>query len=260
MFEISSKKNYELVCNDAGERAAHTYSDSLWTTFRMSSTTSVCSAFLDHSGDLWFGTANNGVTRHRIKTYPPDTRIISKLDVTTEDNVFFSFQGLDRSTPATSFFRYSFRFDQGEWSPFFASEQVPIVGLAEGRHIFEVRAADRDDNIDTTAASDVFYKIASQHGGWVEFVNQHGRVRLYVPPDEFEMIREATISSVERYAVPDSASLLVAYDIQAQPQLASFKRPATLQIAFLDTVGYDQKKMGIFGSQNSTWEGLRRND
>jgi len=159
-------------------------SDSLWTTFEKSEAgdLSLFAAFEDRGGDLWLGTANNGATRHRLKFDSPDTRIISKFDAVTTDNVILQFAGVDRSTLPQKF-RYSYRFDGSRWSPFLPNDLVPIFGLREGRHVFEVRAADSDGDIDPTPATEVFYKINPSLGGQSSFVDSVARVTLYFPPN-----------------------------------------------------------------------------
>ncbi|MCI0697310.1 T9SS type A sorting domain-containing protein [candidate division KSB1 bacterium] len=230
--------------------------DSLWTTFKAEDglqDLSVFEAFKDSKGDLWFGTASNGVTRHRVKPQPPETFMTSKLDVTTANNVIMSFRGVDRNT-SPPMFRYSFRFDNGAWSPFLTSEQVPIFGLTLGRHVFDVRAADMDGNIDSTFATDVFYKIAARLGGKVEFQDSRGRIALYLSPEKVETVKEIKINRVENYVLKDSLSIL-AYDIQ--PEALTLDKPATLTVAFKDTLGYRQNKLAIFRQgKNSEWIGI----
>ncbi|MCI0692637.1 T9SS type A sorting domain-containing protein [candidate division KSB1 bacterium] len=237
--------------------------DSLWTIFGAEDgpgTLGIQSAFLDSKGDIWFGTTGKGVTRHRIKATPPETFITSKLDVTSEDNTIIQFKGADLNT-STRMFRYSYQFDNKGWSPFLPSEVVPIFGLNPGRHLFEVRAADMDGNIDATPARDVFYKINPRLGGKVETSDSTARIRLYFPPGELgkgELGKgdEIAITTVENYEFADSL-VIVAFDITLQHHPLQFKKPATLAISFLNTPAYNPNRMAIFRqNENSEWTGI----
>lgn len=248
----SSSKTYWFTTSSGLTRLRIQDSDSLWTNFKPSDgpgDLSLHAAFKDSRGDLWFGTANNGVTRHRIKTMLPDTRITSKHDVTTADNVIMSFKGFDRSTQAQAF-RYSYRVDASDWSPFTASEETPLFGLREGRHVFEIRAADNDGNIDATPDADVFYKMDSRHGGKAEFADSLGKISIYFPPFELERLDKVEITRVENYTLADPLTLL-AYNIQSAGVL---NRPATLAIAFRNTKGYHKDSLAIFQrASNPVW-------
>jgi len=228
--------------------------DSLWTRFKAKDgpgAISIWAAHKDKKGDLWFGAGGRGVTRHRLKKTPPETFITSKLDITTVENVIVQFKGVDRSASSTGMLRYSYRYDDTNWSPFLASEEVAIAGLSDGRHVFEVRAADRDGNIDPTPATEVFYKINARLGGRVEIQDSRGWVALYLPPENGETFQEAKIIRVENYVLKDSLAIL-AYDLL--PDTLKLGRPATLTIAFKDTLRYRQNKLAIFRQdKNSDW-------
>ncbi len=229
-------------------------SDSLWTTFEKSEAgdLSLFAAFEDRRGDLWFGTANNGVTRHRLKLDAPDTRMVSKFDAVTTDNVILQFAGVDRSTLPQKF-RYSYRFDGSRWSPFLPNDILPIFGLREGRHVFEVRASDSDGDIDSTPATEVFYKINPSLGGKSSFMDSVARVTLYFPPGELLAPNEVTITPVARYEAADS-STIVAYDIA--PLSQHFQKPLTLNIALRSPLTYAREQIAIFRQDSSQWLGV----
>lgn len=251
----SDSNTYWFTTNSGLTRLRIHDGDSLWTNFKPNdgpSDLSLHAAFKDSRGDLWFGTANNGVTRHRIKNMPPDTRIISKHDVITAEDVIVRFKGFDRGTPAQAF-RYSFRVDAGEWSAFTASEETSLFGLNEGRHVFEVRAADNDGNIDASPATDVFYKIDPGHGGKAEFADSLGRISVYFPPLQLAHLGKVDIAHVDNYTLADSLAVL-AYDIQPAETLSW---PATLAITFRNTKGYRKDSLAIFQRMpNAAWNPL----
>ena len=47
---------------------------------------------------------------------------------------------------------YSYRLDEREWSPFEETDHVPFTDLGSGKHYFQVRAMDRNSNIDPKPA------------------------------------------------------------------------------------------------------------
>lgn len=92
--------------------------------------------------------------RYRPDFNPPQTTILEhQKKIEAEGNIHLSWSGRDlwADTPAERL-EYSWRFDGGEWSPFASDVGSTFVGLKSGLHRFEVRARDRDFNIDPTPA------------------------------------------------------------------------------------------------------------
>ncbi|MDZ7346314.1 MAG: hypothetical protein ONA69_05900, partial [candidate division KSB1 bacterium] len=85
----------------------------------------------------------------------PETRIeMSNQRVPPSGNALISWSGEDvRRRTAGEELEFSTRLDGGPWSPFTQERQNVLIGLSPGRHTFEVRAQDRDFNIDPTPAS-----------------------------------------------------------------------------------------------------------
>ncbi len=226
--------------------------DSLWTRFRPEQgpgALGILSALVDSRGDLWFGTTGKGLTRHRIKTSPPDTRITSKIEATSSDRVLMTFEGIDLTTPPQAL-KYSYKIDLQDWSEFLPGEVVPIFGLSPGRHVFEVRAMDMDGNIDTTPDRDAFYVIQQRLGGEVTTGPGLPAARLYVPPGELGKDTDITITRMKRYELADSLSILGYRIVPAQGQF-QFRKPATLTISFLNTRNDPPQQIGLF-RQNET--------
>ena len=85
---------------------------------------------------------------------PPETLIVSgPPDNTAERSVSFLLGGFDAYT---SDLEYSWRLDEGPWSPFSSQRTVQFASLAPGRHQFEVSARDRAANVDATPARQAF--------------------------------------------------------------------------------------------------------
>jgi len=55
--------------------------------------------------------------------------------------------------------RYSWRWDETEWTPFSKEQSVTLTNLANGKHSFEVRARNESNNIETTPAQ-VWFEVA----------------------------------------------------------------------------------------------------
>lgn len=105
-------------------------------------------------GHIWLNRANNSVLRYAPDASGPETRIESSLrQVLSSEPATISWSGVDRwdNTPAGSL-EFSWRVDEGVWSPYSNETGVSLLGLDAGEHRFEVRGRDRDYNIDTTPA------------------------------------------------------------------------------------------------------------
>jgi len=97
-------------------------------------------------------------TRYRLDKIPPDTEIDFSLEqIQPASPTRISWTGRDAwsITPKGQLF-YSFRMDQGAWSAFSPETMYTWFNLPSGRHTVEVRARDRDRNIDPTPAQVTF--------------------------------------------------------------------------------------------------------
>ncbi len=100
-------------------------------------------------------------TRYRPDDHPPDTTIIPLVNASsTATSVALTWAGQDAwdSTPPEHL-GYSYRIDNGLWSPFFPRTRHTLSDLSVGEHVFEVRARDRDFNVDPHPASVTFAVI-----------------------------------------------------------------------------------------------------
>lgn len=86
---------------------------------------------------------------------PPDTTITGGPDIATSFPVVFSYIGQDAEDPVESL-TYAIRLDAGAWSEWTAQTTASFSDLAEGDHVFEVKARDILGAEDPTPASKTF--------------------------------------------------------------------------------------------------------
>jgi PAS domain S-box-containing protein len=101
-------------------------------------------------GSLWMRD-----TRCRTDPGPPETAItLSVGEVSQPGNTPVSWKGTDpwRVTEDEDL-QYSWRLDDGKWSPYSFSTSHIFLALPGGDHTFEVRARDQDFNVDLTPAT-----------------------------------------------------------------------------------------------------------
>jgi len=86
----------------------------------------------------------------------PETEITAgPAGETSDTTAVFTVTGMDALTPVASL-EFAWRLDEGSWSGFAPETTVMLRGLAEGAHIFEVKARDLAGNEDLTAARRAF--------------------------------------------------------------------------------------------------------
>jgi len=112
-------------------------------------------------GSLWINQEVNrsmASTRYVPDADPPETRITLAVDeVSQPGNTTIAWQGMDRwkSTPDEEL-QFSWRMDEGEWSPFSLKTNQILQTVPSGEHNFEVKARDSDFNEDPTPAKMAF--------------------------------------------------------------------------------------------------------
>lgn len=114
--------------------------------------------FQDRQGALWLnGVSKEGqwkTIRYQPDRDPPETTLTLKPDrVAPSGNAAWEWIGKDphHSTPQEDL-QYSCRLNRGEWSPFASQRGYLFLSIPPGSHTFEVRARDRDFNVDPTPA------------------------------------------------------------------------------------------------------------
>ncbi|WP_168433677.1 sensor histidine kinase [Pontiella sulfatireligans] len=105
----------------------------------------------------------DSVERYRTVRYvsddqSPDTFIENHLEhVDSEGNIHISWSGRDVwSNTRRDQLQFSWRIDDGEWAPFSYEVSKTFLNLDNGEHALEVRARDRDFNVDATPAISFF--------------------------------------------------------------------------------------------------------
>ena len=123
---------------------------------------SVRELYEDRRGNIWAATAH-GVSRYypELDPDPPQTYIQELSDreknLPEDSAIVLSFSGQDKwkFTPQERVL-FSWRLDESDWSPFREATRVSFSDLSADKHSFQVRAMDRNGNVDATPASAEF--------------------------------------------------------------------------------------------------------
>lgn len=118
----------------------------------------VYKVYQDRKENIWLGTAL-GINRFypELDTDPPITLIDSKdnpINIAADGNARFVFSGIDKwRYTEDDRLLYSYRLNEGTWSNFTTETVASFQELKPGEYLFEVRAIDRNLNIDPFPAS-----------------------------------------------------------------------------------------------------------
>jgi len=113
----------------------------------------VNSVYEDHEGRIWAATGSGFSVYHPEADLDAPRTLFSEKDnprqTASNGNVRLVFSGMDRwnNTPPDRLL-YSYRIDGGPWSPFTGENSASFRGLSAGTHRFQVRAMDRNGNVD----------------------------------------------------------------------------------------------------------------
>lgn len=117
--------------------------------------TAVRELYEDPSGQLWAATTRGLSQFHpEADPDPPQTTIDPLSDtgdtLPASSLLAVSFSGIDKwkYTPRERLL-YSYRHDEQDWSPFQEMTHIPLTDLTAGKHVFQVRAMDRNGNIES---------------------------------------------------------------------------------------------------------------
>jgi signal transduction histidine kinase/CheY-like chemotaxis protein len=107
----------------------------------------------DSRGRIWAGTTRGLVRYHPdADTDPPITLLekgVGPRVVAASGDVRFGFSGIDKWKQTTAErLLFSYRLDRGAWAPYQTGNAAVFQKLASGNHRFEVRAMDRNGNVD----------------------------------------------------------------------------------------------------------------
>ncbi|MEW6233864.1 MAG: histidine kinase [Candidatus Omnitrophota bacterium] len=133
----------------------HRYNDGSWVDMTYEEGLPNAAAFeiyQDSQDRIWAGTTS-GLSLYHPNADPDAPRTIIPSDINAAEiapnGAIFAFQGVDKwnYTPPDRML-FSYRIDDGAWSPFASETAARIPRLPAGKHRFEVRAMDRNWNID----------------------------------------------------------------------------------------------------------------
>ncbi|MBZ5575569.1 MAG: response regulator [Acidobacteriia bacterium] len=115
----------------------------------------------DSRGRLWAGTTLGLSQHHPDADVDPPRTLLSPTDnlreVSPEGRVRIVFSGVDKwKATAADRLLFSHRVDGGSWSPFTSENAATYRDLHAGSHLFEVRAMDRNGNVDPRPAQFAF--------------------------------------------------------------------------------------------------------
>jgi signal transduction histidine kinase len=115
----------------------------------------------DHQGGMWAATSR-GLTRFHPEADPDPPRTIIRRQPGNETvaqnaivNLTFLAEDKWKYTPQDRLL-YSYRLDQHDWSQFLEANTISYSDLAAGPHSFEVRAMDRNGNVEMKPAHMAF--------------------------------------------------------------------------------------------------------
>ncbi len=141
----------------------HRYKDGSWITITSEEglpDAGIKEVLEDSQGRIWIGT-RRGLSRYYPQSDmdPPDTFIPldkNQRDISPRGEGRFVFSGVDKwkYTPKERLL-FSYRIDNQFWSPFTTDTVISVKNMHAGDHYLEVRAMDRNWNIDPTPA--IFY-------------------------------------------------------------------------------------------------------
>jgi signal transduction histidine kinase len=110
----------------------------------------------DAQGRIWAATARGLNLYHSDADLDPPEAIIQAVapeSISTDGALTLDFRGYDRwKQTASDRLLFSYRIDEQDWSPMQIDRSIHFNQLKSGKHFFQVRAMDRNWNVDTKPA------------------------------------------------------------------------------------------------------------
>jgi ligand-binding sensor domain-containing protein len=268
---IASNSKGFVWCGTLGGAASFNSTNNTWTPYTTDDGLSdnfITDITFAAQNVVWLSTWGGGLSRYHRTNIGPETQLLTKFDVTTDNNVTFEFTGYDLNTPANQL-RYSFKLDTEEWSkPTFGTFVTKRIE-EPGRHRFYVRAIDKDGNIDRSEAMLSFTKLNSGQGGRLEFleaerVRKFGALWLYIPPNAIDPGTEIRVAPVdlsrENGLPPGSKFTGIAYQLSPEDVAIDTSKQLTMTIFYSKVstreIG-DEHKLTIFRrDEQGNWKRL----
>lgn len=203
-------------------------------------------------GDLWIGTRGGGISRYRPQHAAPQTYLDTKFNVVTTNLVEFRFHGADDVTHVEDLaYQYRLVINHDDMMPWqeTPSQYVPLFLEDTDRpmkYIFQVRAIDRDGNIDPTPDQTEFVKIDARAGGAVELSTGDVHIRLLLPPGLLAAHHQIRITPLPQYQLSDTATVIVGFKISGLPEAPELVKPVTLSISFSNPQGFPKDQLAIY--------------
>jgi CARDB/Right handed beta helix region/Secretion system C-terminal sorting domain len=125
------------------------------TSASLSSLTSGAHTLAVHSADLAGNLSTDALRHWNVDAIAPDTQILTgpaNASTVTTNSVTYGYTGTDDLTPTPSLL-YRTRLDGGAWSAASSATSTTLSNVADGAHVFDVRAQDAGGNVDATPAS-----------------------------------------------------------------------------------------------------------
>ena len=152
----------------AGESGLHRFFQGAWVENGMEDGLpggGVRELYEDQRGRIWAGTAHGLSLYHPEADPDPPRTYVQALtgkdkNIPAGGTISLAFNGQDKwkYTPRQRLL-FSFRLDGRDWSPFQEERNVSFPDLPAGKHYFQVRAMDRNCNIDPTPAQQEFVVV-----------------------------------------------------------------------------------------------------
>ncbi len=219
---------------------------------------------------VWLATWGGGVSRYRRTEVRPNTYFLNTFDVVTAPKVVFRYSGYDFNTPATQL-RYQYALDDtAQWSAVTSANLVELTITDPRKYVFFVRAIDRDGNTDPSPAQMHFYKVRSDRGAAVTFVDssaarERSTIQLYLPPQAFRegvSLRALPLGadSLQLNADEKARFMDIAYHLSASEKVVSEQRPLTVKIFYPATIAQtnniDERRLAIYRHDGRQWHHL----
>ena len=130
--------------------------------------TPAAEVYEDKSGRIWVGVTRGLSLFHPdADPWPPETLAAeaeNPREIAPGADVRLQFAAVDKwKFTLPHRLLYSYRVDGGEWTPFQEASHAVLRGLQAGDHLVEVRAMDRNGNVDPTPAAIRFTVLTTLH-------------------------------------------------------------------------------------------------